>query len=294
MSLILRALLLVLAAASASSQADERPVAKAAVDCQPQTSVNVAAIKQQVIVVGELHGAAQVPAFVSGLVCSLLKNGRSVILALERDGDEQVALNHYLLSAGQAADRRALLALPAWAGTFQDGRSSEAVLALIDDMRKLHVAGQRVAVLTMQQRLGADVLQRADERLPISDADNRLASRLNDRAMADTLAYAALMYRGYTVVALAGNVHTATQRPAWIEDPLYQPMGQLLSAMMAAYFIGLKSEGGTSWNCSPGCGAHVLLASKMYVEGAQIDAEVQLGKLTASPPAATGFPPTRE
>ena len=189
---------------------------------------------------------------------------------------------------------RALLALPAWARTFQDGRSSEAVLALIDDMRKLRAAGQRVEVLTMQQRLGADVLRRADELLPITEADNQLASRLNDRAMADTLAYTALMHRGYTVVALAGNVHTATRRPAWVSDPLYQPMGQLLSAMKDAYFIGLKSEGGTSWNCNPACGAHRLLGGKMYDGGARIDAEVQLGKLTASPPAATGFPPARE
>lgn len=295
MKLTRRALSLVIAATSAASHAEERPTPKAAVDCQPQTSLNVAAIKPQVIVVGELHGNAQTPAFVSGLVCSLLKDGRSVILALERDGDEQVALNRYLLSAGDAADRRALLALPAWARSGQDGRSSEAVLALIDDMRKLRAAGQRVAVLAMQQRLSADVLQqRADRQMPMSEADNQLASRLNDRAMADTLAYAALMYRGYSVVAVAGNVHTATQRPAWISDPLYQPMGQLLSAMMPTYFLGLKSQGGTSWNCSPACGAHGLLGSKMYDAGTQIDAEVQLGKLTASPPAANGFPPARE
>lgn len=287
MILIVRTLLLSLAASSACSHA--------AVDCQPQTSLNVAVIKQQVIVIGEIHGNVQTPAFVSGLVCSLLNDGRPVILALERDGGEQQVLNRYLVSTGKAADRQALLALPAWAGTMQDGRNSEAVLALIDDMRKLRVAGQRVAVLAMQQRLGADVLQRADEQSPVSEADNQLASRINDRAMADTLVYAALMYRGYTIVAVAGNVHTATQRPEWIQDPLYQPMGQRLVAMMPAYFIGLNTEGGMSWNCTQvGCSAQALMAQKLHQAGTQIDAEVQLGKLTASPPAATGFRPAPE
>ena len=287
MNLILRALSLTFAAASACGHA--------AADCQPQTSLNVAAIKQQVIVIGEVHGNAQTPAFVSGLVCSLLKDGRSVILALERDGGEQLALNQYLVSEGKVADRQALLALPAWTGAMQDGRNSEAVLTLIDDMRKLRAPGQRVAVLAMQQRLGADVLQRADERLPLSAADNQLQSRINDRAMADKLAYAALMYRGYTVVALAGNVHTATQRPDWIQDPLYQPVGQLLKAMVPTFFIGLKSEGGTSWNCRQvECAAQALIASPQYLPGSHIDAEVQLGKLTASPPAATGFRPAPE
>lgn len=155
-----------------------------------------------------------------------------------------------------------------------------------EDVRKLRASGQRVAVLAMQQQLGADVLQRADERLPLSAADNQRHSRINDRAMADNLANAAMMYRGYTVVALAGNVHTATQRPDWIQDPLYQPMGQLLVAMMPAYLIGLNTEGGMSWNCrEAGCSAQALFAQKLYEAGTQINAEVQLGKLTASPPA---------
>ena len=289
MTLILRALSLTFAAASACGHA--------AADCQPQTRLNVAAIKQQVIVIGEVHGNAQTPAFVSGLVCSLLKDGRSVILALERDGGEQLALNQYLVSEDKAADSWVLLAQPAWALPPQDGRSSAAVLALIDDIRELRRAGQRVAVLAMQQSLRVDVmLQRQNEQQQrLSPTDEQLDNRLNDRTMADALAAAALRYRGYTVVAVAGNQHTATERGSWETDLQFQPMGQLLKAMVPTFFIGLKSEGGTSWNCRQvECAAHALIASPQYLPGSHIDAEVQLGKLTASPPAATGFRPAPE
>ena len=99
------------------------------------------------------------------------------------------------------------------------------------------------------------------------------------------------------VVVLSGYSHTSTALSV-SDHPMvmtYQPMGQLLSAMMPAYFIGLNTEGGMSWNCrEAGCSAQALLAQKLHRAGTQIDTEVQLGKLTASPPATTGFPPSRE
>ena len=88
-------------------------------DCAPQTLLDVEKISQQIILVGELHGTNEIPSFTAGLVCSLLRIGKSVILALELDGDQQPSLNRYLDSKGSNLDRRELIKGYDWLGTCQ-------------------------------------------------------------------------------------------------------------------------------------------------------------------------------
>lgn len=238
-------------------------------DCKPQTQIDVATIKPQIIMIGELHGNDQTPAFVGGLVCSLLKGGRSVILAVERDGGEQAALDRYLDSEGGPANREVLLQQGAWAEpVFQDGRSSAAMLMLIEETRRLRRAGHRVGLLAMQSSFSVKVPLSKAEQQPLSESESLLHSRLNDRGMADKLAGVATLHRGYTIVALAGNVHTSTQKQSQ-REPQWQSMGQLLQAMEPIFVIGLASaEGGSSWNCrSHGCLASAVAAGKHYREG---------------------------
>ena len=78
-------------------------------DCIPQSSVDVTTLEPQVVLVGEAHGTNEIPRFTGSLVCSLLKAGRSVILAVEQDADEQDALNRYMRSDGSAAEKRVLI-----------------------------------------------------------------------------------------------------------------------------------------------------------------------------------------
>ncbi|MDR7271801.1 hypothetical protein J2X20_004469 [Pelomonas saccharophila] len=262
-------------------------LSQAAPPCTPQTAIDVSKIAQQIIVVGEMHGTEQAPRLVSGLVCSLLQSGHGVILALERNGAEQPALVRYIESSGSAADRAALWQQPDWRNATQDGRSSAALMALIDDVRKLRGSGQRIGILAMQQVTTELAPLRVDEKTMLAEREALLYSRINDRSMADNLLAAGVLYGNYKIVALAGGVHTGTKRPDWAE-PGYLPMGALVLAERPAYFIGLRSEGGTAWVCGRGgvCGPREVGAGAFVAADTKIDAEASLGPITASPPAA--------
>ena len=260
----------------------------AAPDCISSSQVALDKIAARIIVVGEVHGTEQVPAFVGQLVCGLLKQGRPVILALERNGAEQPALNRYLASLGQPADVQALLSTEAWANLkFQDGRSSQAMLKLIEQLRLWRQGGQRVGVLAMQQ--DSTPLAPADDgtkRRP-SEAEMDRYSEINDRSMADKVWAAAAGYPSYTVVALAGNVHTALasqQRASFVRTP---SLADVLAGYLPIHVIGLNSKGGSSWNMSSqGMGPQTSIAGPMFMDDGRVDSQVDIGAITASPPAA--------
>jgi hypothetical protein len=258
-------------------------------DCAgPPPQLALDKITARAILVGEIHGTAQAPAFMGQLVCGLLKSGRPVILALERDGSEQAALNRYLASTGSAADVQALIGTGAWARPFQDGRSSQATLALIEQVRQWRQAGQRVGVLAMQLETHQIVPADGESMPRPADADLARDEAINDRAMADKVWTAAFHNPRYTLLALAGNLHTALaskSRTQWTASPSF---ADVLASYMPVHVIGLNSSGGTSWMSESGGkpGVHPLMPQPLYFQDARIDSLVDIGKVTASPPAA--------
>lgn len=259
--------------------------ASSSAPCQPQRLLDVRPIKEQIIVVGEPHGTKEIPEFVAGLLCSLLQEGRSVILALERDGNEQSAFNRYMESDGGELARRDLTAFYEWRSKCPDGRSSTAMLALVEEVRRLRENGQRVALVALRQQYSLSIPTAAEEDEPLSSQDNALHNVISDRAMADNLLNAAILYRRYTVVALAGSGHTST-----IERDLrgqrFQPMGKLAEAMQPVFFVGFTSSGGKHWGYGTnGCGERELGPGALYQLGTKVDAVVSLPRLTVSRPA---------
>ena len=259
-------------------------------DCAgPPAQLALDKITARAILVGEIHGTAEAPAFVGQLACGLLKSGRPVILALERDGSEQAALNRYLASAGNAVDVQALIGTGAWVQPFQDGRNSRAMLALIEQARQWKQAGQRVGVLAMQLETHQLVPADATSMPTPTEADSARGEAINDRTMADKFWTATLHHPRYTVVALAGNLHTALaskSRTQWTTSPSF---ADVLASYMPVYVIGMNSSGGTSWSSlSDGKpGVHPLMPQPLYFEDSHIDIQVDIGKVTASLPAAT-------
>lgn len=255
-------------------------------DCASNPQVALDKIAARALLVGELHGNAQTPALVGQLACGLLQLGRPVIVALERDGREQQALNRYLDSAGTPADTQALLAQGAWAQPVQDGRNSQAMLALIEQLRRWRQAGQRVGVLAMQLDWSEVAPRDGTARQPLSEADMAYLSEMNDRAMADKVWATLISYPGYTVVALAGNTHTALGSPSrlkWVPSPSF---ADALALRLPVHVIGVGSQGGSSWNMTPeGTGAHPVMRGPLFNTDSRIDTRVDLGPLTASPPA---------
>jgi len=274
-------------AAALASLCLAAPVCAAPPECTAQTQVDVARIEQQVILIGEAHGTAELPRYTGELVCSLLKAGKSVILAIEQDGDEQDGLNRYLRSAGTANDRKILLRGRTW-GTYSDGRGSLAMFELVEAMRALRQDGQRVGVLAFRRADNLEVPMEEADRARLVAADNALQNRLGDIDMADRILYAAILYRRYVVVVLAGYSHTSTV-PYASTDPYfmsYLPMGQVVTSQMPTFTIGVRTGGGEYWTAGTGGGkARSVEAGNLFVMGTKIDATIRIERLTASPPA---------
>src|SRR5579864_8456481 len=104
---------------------------------------------KDLLLLGEMHGTAESPAFADCAVHRALDAGRSVTAAIEVPLEEEPAVQGFLASAGSAADRDALLAGAFWQAAFQDGRRSEAMLQYLEDLRRLNRAGRRIHVLLL-------------------------------------------------------------------------------------------------------------------------------------------------
>lgn len=190
-----------------------------------------------VVLVGEIHGTDQAPAFVGQLACAASADGTAVTVALEISAQEQPRLDAYLASAGTPAARAAVLAGPFWTRSTQDGRSSTAMLALLERLRRLNADGRRVAVIAVdEERIGA-----------------------RDVGMAEQITRA--VQPGRRVIALLGNVH-ASQRLGRPNLPDYAPAGYLLRAL-APLGVRVGAHGGEAWVCAPVCG-YARLASSAW------------------------------
>ena len=102
------------------------------------------------VVFGELHGTAQLPALFADVVCGASRNG-AVVVGLEYDRPYQPALDAYLASDGGPGAREALMIGMEWPSSgFTDGRTSEAMLALIERLRLLKAAGADLSVVAFR------------------------------------------------------------------------------------------------------------------------------------------------
>lgn len=160
-------------------------------------------------------------------------------------------------------------------------------MALLEELRRLRSQGQRVGILALQRPSSELAPQGQDERTPLDERDVALYSRVNDRSMADALLVTGALYGRYKIVALVGGTHAASQAPGWA-GPGYLPMGALVIADRPAFFIGLRTSGGTVWGYDgrSRSGVRDIDAGSFTTAGARVDAQVDLGPVTASPPAS--------
>src|SRR5690606_19888874 len=88
---------------------------------------------QRFVVLGEMHGTAEIPAITGELAARWTGGGhrQPLLLGLEAAGADQARVERYLASPGSAADRADLLAGAHWTEPVHDGRDSVAMAALI-------------------------------------------------------------------------------------------------------------------------------------------------------------------
>jgi erythromycin esterase-like protein len=248
----------------------------AAESAAPMQQLLDAATGHRVLLVGEIHGTVEVPMLVADLADALAAD-EQLVVGLELPRDEQKRIDAFLDSAGTSDDQVALLAGKFWTRDYQDGRSSAAMLELLERLRQLRLR-TKVEVLALDQ-VGAAV----------ADGDAR------DRAMAERLSAALEAEPEARALVLAGNFHTRLQKGApW--DESHEFLGYRLSSF-EPYAVEIMGVAGSAWTCTgaetDSCKARDFPESSLK-PGIELGDEVnerghqglwRLERTSASPPA---------
>lgn len=242
------------------------------------------------IFVSDMHGTSEPPAFLRALVCNLVQSGRAVVVALEYPSAEQHFIDEFL-QAGPPSPQRVLLGSPFWTRPTQDGRTSRAMLSLLEWVRQETANGTRVRVV-------------AFDSVPATSNQPGSAASFDarDRAMAQRLRHELSNAAADEMpVIFTGNVHArktkglqALNAPPGMENA--QPLGYRLRDLGFLH-MNIAYQGGSAWVCfSPSeCGVRDIgkagptVGSYSIVRSADAAYDLQyfVGPLTASPPATT-------
>ncbi|WP_260924968.1 hypothetical protein [Novosphingobium sp. 9] len=188
--------------------------------------------KVQWIVVGEQHGTMETPQAFGDLACLAARTGRPLTIALELPDSEQAALDAYLASDGGAEARAAWLAQPMWKDGPRDGRSSVAMLGLIERLLTMRREGQVTAVVAMQP-MAPTPTPESYEKAMAAHVEHALGSSAGKP--------------GALVLTLVGNVH-ARRAPVTFGAQRYMPMAGWLPGK-ATVTLDASGNGGAQWSC---------------------------------------------
>jgi hypothetical protein len=185
-----------------------------------------------VVLLGEVHGTQQVPHFVAQSACQVVTQGIPVTVGLEIPTGNQARLETFLASQGGEEDWRKLMESPFWRSPYPDGRGSEAVVYLIEALRKLRAQGMDVRLFAYDH--------------PPLEGEER------EEAMARTVLEVAAASPERALLVVSGNLHPRQVRGVpWNGD--YQPMGLRVSRERRdVYSLDIAYKSGTAWVCAMG------------------------------------------
>lgn len=231
------------------------------------------------VFVGETHGAAQAPAAVAEIACARSLT-LPVVVALEMPAAMQRDLDRWFASDGGPEARQALLAHDYWGLDHADGRSSAAILAMLERLRGLKASGRDLTVRAYQP----------SERRP-----SGFDQSYYELDMARLLIDAAALRPEASVLVFGGSLH-AMKTPS-PRHGFFFAAGHLKPAYVRSLIVA--DQGGSVWACfgptRDDCGEReigaafdpalrgVILESQ---QGGAWDGLLALGPTTASPPAA--------
>lgn len=195
-----------------------------------------------VLLLGELHGTREAPAFTANVACAALAAGLPVKVGLEIHDSQAETFATFLDSAGGEADRGALLSTKFWTREYQDGRSSQAMAELLEALRALRAGGGALEVLLFDSATMPQKITR----------DQAMGERLRDAIKSDPRSL---------FIVLTGNLHSRIAKGSpW--DPEFLPMGYFIRQGIgerSLVALNLSTSGGTAWTCqgstAESCGA---------------------------------------
>ena len=183
-----------------------------------------------VMLLGELHGTQQVPRFIAQGACQTASNGTPVTVGLELPVENQERVATFIRSAGSEDDWLKLMEAPFWRNPYQDGRSSEAMANLLEQLRKLRAQGLDVDAFVFDHP--------------------GLKGHAHEDAMAATVLSRVRQDPGRFFLVVSGNIHPRTRQGLpW--DASYRPMGLLLSKQLKhVVALDMAYDSGSAWICA--------------------------------------------
>ncbi|MCP3097825.1 hypothetical protein LZ198_02935 [Myxococcus sp. K15C18031901] len=182
-----------------------------------------------VVLVADPLGTQEVPSAALRMVCEAASQRLPVTLGLSIPASEQPLLERYLASDGGAMAVQELLSESAfWRRAYQDGRSSGAMLWLVEQVRRLRVSGGDVAVAAI-------------------DSDKAHGNEREEQMAQHLLKARAERPQAWTLV-LTGSVHARTTEVGWDGD--LEPMGaRVARALSAVRVLDVGFQRGTQFAC---------------------------------------------
>lgn len=271
-----------------AASATARCLGHAASLMQAASAIVCDAADRPLLIVGDQHGSNEIPGFVARLVRDASAR-RPVRLGLELETFEQHAVQVYMASKGAAADRAALLHDNFW--TVGQGRTSLAIVALIESVRALREQGRDVDVFTTVPDFPGEVA------IKQAAGPNAYRSEKMAEAIHDQVQHGAAHQ---LVIAFMGTAHSTYSEAGPASD------NSVTERLLAdkPYLVNPLFHGGLAWNCTANaCGPHQVpdasgaaasasLQHKVRKQSAEAtQVSLQFPPLTASPPAKEK-PPT--
>ncbi|MCY1032105.1 hypothetical protein OV207_11600 [Corallococcus sp. BB11-1] len=175
---------------------------------EPLQGVEPLLVAGQSLLVADPLGTRELPEAATRMLCDATEKKLSVALALSLPSEDQPALDEYLASAGTNSDLERLLVVSSfWRRVYQDGRSSGALLRLIEQARRLRARGNAVTVLAFDS--------------------NTASGNAREEEMAKNLIAYRKANPDVWLLALAGDVHVRTKPVSWNKD--FEPLGSRLT-----------------------------------------------------------------
>ena len=224
----------------------------------------------KLILLGEIHGTNEIPDLTLLLIEKVLKKTIPVTLFIEHAKKEQVAINTYLKSIGSQTDKDSLTKHDFWQRKTQDGRTSMAMLELIESIRSLKSNYADIEIVLIDNPSS-------------SDRDKFMYETIVANMNSDTT-------RSY--IGLVGNYHSRLKTGSGSLGSLLKEYNINLLSLCFSY------SGGTAWVCSKGeCGIKTIkgqgFAEKYKIYSFQnltnYDGFLEIGNISASPPAKSNL-----
>jgi len=235
-------------------------------------------ISADVIFFGEWHGNKETPeAFLAAVCQHLERQAGDVRVALEFHTAIQSSLDTFMESDGRSEAVEEFLRHPHWQRgmNLPDGRSSVAMLNLVEALRKLRASNSRLVSVT-----------------PFAghwtNRQIRYFGTSGDAVMAANITHLSQGSDDDTVFVLVGNIHARLTPPEEMSHLI--PAASLVEGDVASVLV--VPESGESWNCQAVCQSWPVpevtdlpaYESRIRAEGS-FDYVLPIGRVSSSPPA---------